>query len=224
MAGRPCPRGVVPVSGPNVQRNGARGPDPDGQVEARRTRPACRHRHLPRGAAAGSRSSGRGTREASRSAWRHGPDNYRGHQADADLAPVDSGDLTFTDKRIVFSGDAQVRGLGILRTSRSRPRRPPALDRRRGSGRDRASGFRYDEGQAEEIRFAIVLGPCPLQRCGRLAARRPSRAARRHRSHTLACGHRYSRFYPRCGSASAPANLAGSAGSRARRSGQLRPA
>jgi hypothetical protein len=76
----------------------------------------------------------------------------------ADLAPVDSGDLTFTDKRIVFSGShksveweyAELLGLCHLDQ--------PPWTAIAVSGRERVSGFRYDEGQAEEVRFAIVLG------------------------------------------------------------------
>ncbi len=81
-----------------------------------------------------------------------------GQAFDADLAPTDSGDLTFTDKRIVFSGTHKsveweyADFLGILHIDHP-PWTAVAV-----SGRDRASGFRYDEGQAEEIRFAIVLG------------------------------------------------------------------
>jgi hypothetical protein len=75
-----------------------------------------------------------------------------------DLAPVDAGDLTFTDHRIVFSGThksveweyAELLGLCHLDQP---PWTAVAV-----SGRERASGFRYDEGQAEEVRFAIVLG------------------------------------------------------------------
>ena len=81
-----------------------------------------------------------------------------GHQADAGLAPVDSGDLTFTDKRIVFSGTQKSVDweyadlLGLVHVDH------PPWSAVCVSGRDGASGFRYDEGQAEEVRFAIVLG------------------------------------------------------------------
>ncbi len=78
--------------------------------------------------------------------------------ADSELAPVDSGDLTFTDKRVVFSGthksvDWEYDELLGLCHFDYPPWTVVAV-----SGKDRASGFRYDEGQAEEIRFAIALG------------------------------------------------------------------
>ena len=81
-----------------------------------------------------------------------------GHASDADLAPVDSGDLTFTDKRIVFSGthksvDWEYSDLLGLCHIDYPPWTVVAV-----SGQDRASGFRYDESQAEEVRFAVVLG------------------------------------------------------------------
>ncbi|MGO9341054.1 MAG: DUF2510 domain-containing protein [Acidimicrobiales bacterium] len=77
---------------------------------------------------------------------------------EADLVPVDSGDLTFTDKRIVFSGAHRSvewefgELLGLYHVDHP-PWTAVAV-----SSRDRASGFRYDEGQAEEVRFATVLG------------------------------------------------------------------
>jgi Protein of unknown function (DUF2510) len=75
-----------------------------------------------------------------------------------DLTPVDTGDLTFTDQRIVFAGSRQSREweysalLGFHHTDQ------PPWTGMAVSGQDRVSGFRYDEGQAGEIRFAIVLG------------------------------------------------------------------
>ena len=81
-----------------------------------------------------------------------------GHEAAAGLAPVDSGDITFTDKRIVFSGTHKCVEweyadlLGLFHVDH------PPWTVVCVSGRDGASGFRYDEGQAEEVRFAIVLG------------------------------------------------------------------
>ncbi len=77
---------------------------------------------------------------------------------EAELAPVDTGDLTFTDRRIVFSGAHKSveweygELLGLYHVDHP-PWTAVAV-----SSRDRASGFRYDEGQAEEVRFATVLG------------------------------------------------------------------
>jgi hypothetical protein len=76
----------------------------------------------------------------------------------AGLTPVDTGDVTFTNQRIIFSGQHQSREWeysDILGFSHSDL---PPWTAIAVSGRDRVSGFRYDEGQAEEIRFAIALG------------------------------------------------------------------
>jgi hypothetical protein len=85
-------------------------------------------------------------------------ENLTGNAPDAGLVPVDSGDLTFTDKRIVFSGTHKSveweysELLGLCHIDHP-PWTAVAV-----SGRERVSGFRYDESQAEEVRFAIVLG------------------------------------------------------------------
>jgi hypothetical protein len=77
---------------------------------------------------------------------------------DRGLAPLDSGDLTFTTKRVVFSGSAQTVDweyanlLGFDHLDRPSSTTIVTTDH------ERPTGFVYDPGQAEEIRFAIALG------------------------------------------------------------------
>jgi hypothetical protein len=77
---------------------------------------------------------------------------------DAGLAPVDTGDLTFTDQRIVFAGSHQQKEWGYSALLGFDHSDDPPWTALALKGQDRVSGFRYDEGQAGEIRFAIVLG------------------------------------------------------------------
>ena len=81
-----------------------------------------------------------------------------GFQGGGDLAPLDTGDLTFTDQRIVFAGGRQSREWEFSSLLGFHHADNPPWTAMAVSGQDRVSGFRYDEGQAGEIRFAIVLG------------------------------------------------------------------
>jgi hypothetical protein len=83
---------------------------------------------------------------------------FEGFQGGGDLTPVDTGDLTFTDQRIVFAGGRQSREWEFSSLLGFHHADNPPWTAIAVSGQDRVSGFRYDEGQAGEIRFAIVLG------------------------------------------------------------------
>ena len=78
--------------------------------------------------------------------------------SDRGLTPLDTGDLTFTTQRVVFSGSNQSREweyanlIGFENVDR-----PPSTTIVT-SDRPRLTGFLYDFGQADEIRFAIVVG------------------------------------------------------------------
>ena len=76
----------------------------------------------------------------------------------AGLTPVDTGDLTFTDQRIIFAGAHQSREWEYSALLGFHHADHPPWTAMAFQGQDQVSGFRYDEGQSGEIRFAIVLG------------------------------------------------------------------
>ena len=72
--------------------------------------------------------------------------------------PIDTGDVTFTDQRIIFAGTNQAKEWDFANLLGFHHMDDPPWTLIAVSGQDKASGFRYDEGQADEIRFAMVLG------------------------------------------------------------------
>lgn len=81
-----------------------------------------------------------------------------GTVTDPGPTPVDTGDLTFTDKRIVFHGTRQTREWDYAELHGFHHSDAPPWTVLSVQSREPVSGFRYDEGQADEIRFAMALG------------------------------------------------------------------
>jgi hypothetical protein len=78
--------------------------------------------------------------------------------SDRGLGPLDTGDLTFTTQRVVFSGSNQTREWEYSKlVGFENVDRPPSTTIGT-SDHPRLAGFLYDFGQADEIRFAIVIG------------------------------------------------------------------
>ncbi len=78
--------------------------------------------------------------------------------ADRGLTPLDSGDLTFTTQRVVFSGSAQTRDWQFANLIGFEHLERPSFTTIATTDHQHLAGFVYDIGQAEEIRFAIAVG------------------------------------------------------------------
>jgi hypothetical protein len=78
--------------------------------------------------------------------------------ADNGLGASDTGDTTFTDQRIIFSGSRQPVEWEYSSLLGYEHVNTPPWTALAVSDRSTVSGLRYDEGQADEIRFAIALG------------------------------------------------------------------
>jgi len=77
---------------------------------------------------------------------------------DDDPAPIDSGVVTVTDKRAVFSGSLHTRIWDYATVIGYHTNVTPPWTAIAVSDRQRVSGLRYDPNHAEEFRFALVLG------------------------------------------------------------------
>jgi hypothetical protein len=77
---------------------------------------------------------------------------------DDDPSPIDSGVVTVTDKRAVFSGSLHTRTWDYATVIGYHTNAQPPWTAIAVSDRQRLSGLRYDPNHAEEFRFALVLG------------------------------------------------------------------
>jgi Protein of unknown function (DUF2510) len=77
---------------------------------------------------------------------------------DAGPTPVDAGDVTFTTQRIIFAGRNNTREWEYSKLLGYDHVAVPPWTMLAVSDQPRVSGIRYDHGQADEIRFAMVLG------------------------------------------------------------------
>jgi Protein of unknown function (DUF2510) len=81
-----------------------------------------------------------------------------GAPTDPGPQPVDTGDVTFTDQRLSFSGTRGTKDWEYSDLVGFEHVDNPAWTALALSTEDRVGGIRYDDSQAEEIRFAIALG------------------------------------------------------------------
>jgi hypothetical protein len=77
---------------------------------------------------------------------------------DAEPAPIDTGVITVTDRRAVFSGSLHLRTWDYATVIGFHSNAHPPWTAVAVSDRQKISGVRYDTGQAEEFRFALALG------------------------------------------------------------------
>jgi hypothetical protein len=75
-----------------------------------------------------------------------------------DPTPIDSGVVTVTDRRAVFSGSLHTRTWDYAAVIGFHSNDRPPWTAIAVSDRQRVSGIRYDAGHAEEFRFALALG------------------------------------------------------------------
>jgi Protein of unknown function (DUF2510) len=87
--------------------------------------------------------------------------------ADHEPTPIDTGVITVTDRRAVFSGSLHSRTWDYASVIGYHSHDDPPWTAVAVSDRQRISGVRYDTSQAEEFRFALALG---LARCHRSEA------------------------------------------------------
>jgi Protein of unknown function (DUF2510) len=87
--------------------------------------------------------------------------------AEHEPTPIDTGVITVTDRRAVFSGSLHNRTWDYATVIGYHSHDDPPWTAVAVSDRQRISGIRYDASQAEEFRFALALG---LARCHRSEA------------------------------------------------------
>jgi Protein of unknown function (DUF2510) len=84
------------------------------------------------------------------------PSHFAG--GDPGPAPVDTGDVTFTTQRIIFSGHNNTREWEYSKLLGYDHVMQPPWTMLAVSDQPKVSGIRYDHGQGDEIRFAVILG------------------------------------------------------------------